>query len=474
MSDPNRGESEERYQQLIRTSPAPINLFDASGQVIWGNDAVVDLLGLDSKDELIGTSIFEYISSDDEDTARRELAEVVAKKQSVGPTSMTLERVDGEERHIRVSTAPGRYQGQDIGQAVVIDVTPLHEVQEELEAQREFIEDALDTLEDVFYVVDPDGALQQWNDTLQEVSGYTAGELQGKPVADFFVESDREEVIESIDTALEDGSDVLEATARTRTGAEIPFEFRKRRLIDDDEVLGVVGIGRDVSSRTVRDQHIQTVDYLLKHNLRNQLNVILAATSLIESATEAADRTQFERIEGAGERLLSIFEDHHQVVRLLTSQESRRPIHLADLLEKVVASLAQRYPSATITAESPEGVVVTADPMLEQAINTLVETLLDNAEDAEPTVSITVEPSDSTAAIRLEDEGPAIQDIEYGSIEDATKLSSTFHPTKLGLWFVYLVVRQSRGSLTVEPADGDGNVVSMTLNRHRESGTPGA
>ncbi|KPN31100.1 PAS domain S-box protein [Halolamina pelagica] len=105
-------ESERRYQELIQTSPAPINLFDATGEIVWGNDAVLDLLALDSRDDLIGRSIFEFIRPADRFTAETELAEVVDEKRSAGPTQMQLRTDEGEERTIRVATAPGRYKGK--------------------------------------------------------------------------------------------------------------------------------------------------------------------------------------------------------------------------------------------------------------------------------------------------------------------------------------------------------------------------
>ncbi len=41
---------------------------------------------------------------------------------------MCLQQADGEVRHIRVATAPGRYEGVNIGQAVIINDTPLNEI----------------------------------------------------------------------------------------------------------------------------------------------------------------------------------------------------------------------------------------------------------------------------------------------------------------------------------------------------------
>ena len=116
-------ESTNRYQRLIEMAPAPINIFDENGDTIWGNDAVLELLGLDTRDELIGRSVFEFIHPDDRSLARRELEIVIEAKSSVGPTRMKLLRPDDQVRHIQIATAVGTYRGEDIGQAIIIDAT---------------------------------------------------------------------------------------------------------------------------------------------------------------------------------------------------------------------------------------------------------------------------------------------------------------------------------------------------------------
>ncbi|WP_156708303.1 bacterio-opsin activator domain-containing protein [Natronomonas sp. CBA1123] len=128
-----------RYRNLIQTSPAPINIFDEDGTTLWGNDAVVELLGLSSRSELIGRSIFEFIHPEDQEIAESELAEIVTEEIATGPTYMRLVRDDGEIRHVRIATAPGRFQGERIGQAVAVDVTALRTQERRLERLNELL-----------------------------------------------------------------------------------------------------------------------------------------------------------------------------------------------------------------------------------------------------------------------------------------------------------------------------------------------
>jgi PAS domain S-box-containing protein len=467
MTDEDPQESERRYQQLIRTSPAPINIFDGTGEILWGNDAVLDLLGLETRSELIGRSIFEFISVDDEETARRELAAVVEDKESTGPTQMTLERVDGERRRIRVATAPGRYDGTDIGQAVVLDLTALEETRAELAAERRFIDEALDALEDVFYVLDPDGQLERWNDALLETTGYAASAVESMSIESFFVDRHRDRVAESVATALADGTDVLEATVRTKHGTEIPYEFRKRRLTTEGDVTGVVGIGRDVSVRDARDQHLRAVDHLLRHNLRNQLTIIQGTLDTIREGDSAIDAAHVDRIDAATDQLLSIFDNHEEIVSTLTASSDLDSLDAVSIVESVVADARDRYPAAAIHASVPGSATVMAVPVLSRAVAELVENAIEHNPGDAPVVRVTVDASDTTVSIAVADDGPLIPEMEYTNLSDADGIGPTSHPGGLGLWFVYLVAQRSGGKLRFDENDPEGNVVTLELPRAR-------
>lgn len=291
-------ESERRYRELVRTSPAPINLFDASGEIIYGNDAVLDLLGLDSRADLVGRSIFEFIYSDDQETAEVELERVVTEGVSTGPTQMQVVRPDGERRDIQVSTAPGEYGGEPIGQAVVTDVTDLLGTQRELREERRFVDSALDTLGDVFYVVGTEGELLRWNEQLPAVTGYTDAELDGMDFRTLVVGADLPTVRDSFERVLEGNEEVIDVRIVTKGGDTVPFEARSRRLeTADGDVVGLVGIGRVVSERREREAELEHQRERLA--LLNRTNAIIRdvnaalVTAESRSAIESAVCEQF-------------------------------------------------------------------------------------------------------------------------------------------------------------------------------------
>jgi PAS domain S-box-containing protein len=58
-------ESEEKFRNIFETSPNAISLTDLNGRIIECNQAMLELHGFSSKDEVIGKSTFDFIAPDD-------------------------------------------------------------------------------------------------------------------------------------------------------------------------------------------------------------------------------------------------------------------------------------------------------------------------------------------------------------------------------------------------------------------------
>lgn len=170
-------------------------------------------------------------------------------------------RVGGTERHYEVEVIPlRRPYGVATGQLLTVhDVTDQRRSERELDRERDFINQALDTLNDIFYVVGADGTFRRWNDRLPEVTGYDAEKIDGMDVVQLFGEDGRERIPEAVTKAIDVGHTKLEARLLTADGERIPYEFTGTRLTDPDgELIGLVGIGRDISQRKERERELRT------------------------------------------------------------------------------------------------------------------------------------------------------------------------------------------------------------------------
>jgi len=169
------------------------------------------------------------------------------------------------------------------------------EQEQTLRAERDFIDQALNTLDDIFYVLGPNGELRRWNDRLPEATGYTEEELTDMQAVEFFPEDERDRIAEAIEAALTTGYSTLEANLLTVHGERIPYEFKSVRLTEPaGGFAGLVGIGRDITERKEREQEfarqndrLEKFTKVVSHDLQNLLNV---AQGRLELAREQYDR----------------------------------------------------------------------------------------------------------------------------------------------------------------------------------------
>ncbi|WP_254763956.1 ATP-binding protein [Natrinema marinum] len=128
---------------------------------------------------------------------------------------------------------------------------------ERLEHQRAYTKRVLDAVHDIFYVLEPDGSLQRWNESLRAVTGYTDAEIESMTAVEFAADADREMIDDAVARGFETGNLQFEAKLHTKDGEHIPYEFAASTLETPDGGSVLAGIGRDISGRTARERELE-------------------------------------------------------------------------------------------------------------------------------------------------------------------------------------------------------------------------
>lgn len=125
-----------------------------------------------------------------------------------------------------------------------------------LDDHQQFTDDMLDALEDVVYVLDTDGELIGWNAALEDVTGYSADEIDSMHPTEFFPPADAEAAAEAIYETFDTGRNRVELDIQTADGDTVPFEFVANAFETPDGDTVMAGIGRDRSRRVEYERRL--------------------------------------------------------------------------------------------------------------------------------------------------------------------------------------------------------------------------
>lgn len=239
------------------------------------------------------------------------------------------------------------------------------------------IECMLDALDDIFYVLDTEGDIVRVNETAVDVTGYSRDTLTSMNALEVVAPDDRDAVEDDVQTALDTGHAQVEASLLTKDDEKIPYEFRKQRLTNSNgDVIGMVGIGRDISERKRRERQLrrqatqfESFGSTLSHDLRTPLNTL---EGRLELARETGESEHFDAAERALDRLDTLIEDLATVMR-----EGQLTNEITDVdLDAVARSCWETLDTSNASVVVEETRPIRAD---ESALTRLLENLLRNA-----------------------------------------------------------------------------------------------
>jgi PAS domain S-box-containing protein len=215
---------------------------------------------------------------------------------------------------------------------------------------------------------------------------------------------------------------------------------------------------RDVTDRETREQRLAVLNRVLRHNVRNELDVVLAHAERIEDPDLRAG------IRESANDLVTLSDKARAAEESMTA--STEPPEPVDLVA-VATSVADQYRTdeldGDITLDCPDELTVsTRRAVVRRVLSELVDNAITHASNS-PGVEISVRrDAEDVVELRVADNGPGIPDRQQRILAegDETQLE---HGRGLGLWFVNWTVTQLGGDLEISENDPQGSVVTVRL-----------
>jgi len=312
---------------LIRYTPAPTIILDASLFVRHVSDSYVNISGASDGNSLVGRHADEVFDSD--------ITIPVFKSAYL---AVRAARDTGKSHHRKVVTEKGaawnlravpilRYGTLRCIQMEFLDATEEHQRQLELEErsyQNETFQLLVATIRDyAIFMLDPAGHVATWNAGAQAFKGYTPAEIIGKHFSTFYSQEDcdRGKPARELKDALRDGRCEDEGWRLRKDGSRFWANVVITPVYKDNILLGFSKVTRDLTERRKAENSLIAAyeeasklksEFLanMSHEIRTPMHGMLSAlTLLLDTKLDDNQRELTRIIQESGDVLLQLIDD---------------------------------------------------------------------------------------------------------------------------------------------------------------------
>jgi PAS domain S-box-containing protein len=462
----DRREAERRYRELFDNIQEGLYFSSPEGRFIEVNEAMVRMLGYDSREELLRVDIPTKIYLDPQHRGR--VCEEMERTGVLHGFESTLQRKDGAlihtlENAVAIRDASGRvlqYRG------MMMDVTELKNFQSELQRERDFSSKILNNTQSLILVADTAGLISYANRRCYQSGNFKDVALLGRPLTDIVPVGRRGAMLAAFATTLEGKQvDNLELPILLASGRIAQFSINLSPMRDEQgNINSIVVVMTDITDSSMLQSKLMHSDKMaavgrlvsgVAHEVNNPLTAVLGFTDLLLSQDDIP--------EGAKENLRIILQEAQrtkQIVQNLLSFARQTPpkrqlVQINSVLRRTLSLRAYDFSNRDIMLTENLGENLPEVYGDEHQLQQVFLNIVNNAYDAvcesgrKGEISVTTATVDGFAEIRFTDNGNGIRHPErvfdpFFTTKDIGK------GTGLGLSICYGIVHEHGGDITCQ------------------------
>ena len=480
--------SEQEFKTLFEHIATGVFISSKEGKFLKANQALLDMLGYDSKEEFLSIDLPRDLYVRPED--RRTFQEMMERDGRVIDYEVEFKRKDGSTIPILL-TGHARYdhQGKVIGyEGLNVDLTRRKLMEKELKEAYDFMNKIVQSSPNPTMATDLKGNIIIWNRAAEETLGYQAGEVIGKMNIDkIYPEDMARKVMQMLRNDDYGGRGRLKAypMVYVRRDGEVVEGTLSAATIHDanGNEIATVGSFVDLRERLEMEHALRrTQEQLLQseklaamgrltsqiaHELNNPLYGIMNTLELLK--TEVSPQSKRRKIL---EMALSETVRLSDLLRKMLSfskpdQEQRQPVDINTVIDEILLlhekQLRENDIKIASTFSEEIGRVNASKNQLRQVFLNIVA----NARDAMAnggTLTVTTGGDGENVVIEITDTGTGIKE------EHLDKIFDSFFTTKgevkgvgLGLSVCYGFIKDHGGDIVVKSQEDTGTTFAITL-----------
>jgi PAS domain S-box-containing protein len=475
----DRREAERRYRELFDSIQEGLFFATPDGRFLDVNDAMVRMLGYESREELLRDDVGSYLYHNP--AARERFLREIRGHGILRNYEETLRRKDGTLLYTLQNINAVRDARGRIAQirGLMLDVTEQKMFQTQLQRERDFNQKILNTTQSMILVLDTAGLISYANRRCYE-AGYREDEMVGRRLVELVEAPQRREFEAALETTA-NGQQVenLELRARRSDGSQGYFSISLSPMRDEQNAVNsVVVVMTDITdaallqAKLAHTERMATIGRLVSgvaHEVNNPLAAILGFTDLLLENPElpAAAQEDLKIILQETQRTKDIVQDLLSFARQRPVQ--RELVQVNSVLRQTIKLRSYDFTSHGVEVEEDFDESLPPAVGDSQQLQQVFLNILNNAYDA-----IQEARRRGKVVLRTRQRGEALE-VTFADngtgIADPDRIYDPFYTTKppgkgtgLGLSICYGIVRAHGGEIQCcNNEDGAGSTFVVRI-----------
>ena len=241
----------KELRQFIETANAPIFGIDNKGRVNEWNQTSEKITGFKKEDVLGQNLVKTYITEDYRDAVKKVLDNAL-KGQETANYEFPLFTKDGQRVMVLLNSSTRRNaEGKIVGVlGVVQDISEMDKLRTQSESVAKELRQFIETANAPIFGIDNKGRVNEWNQTSEKITGFKKEDVLRKNLVQTYITRIyQKQVKEVLDNALK-GQETAnyEFPLFTKDGQRVMVLLNaSTRRNADGEIVGVLGVGQDIS-----------------------------------------------------------------------------------------------------------------------------------------------------------------------------------------------------------------------------------
>jgi len=488
---PHTKEEEEAHKlyHLLAENAYDINIMFEGNTLIYVSPSVKDFLGyeVDEIDSLAKWN--DLIFEDDFVEYEKQLREDQESKVPFSYYTYRQLHKDGRYRWFETKIRREFHdEGTMVEMATSVDITQRKKFEQELEMQKEFIEQLFDTDPNLIFVRDGNGRMIYCNKAVADLVGTSRAEFLGQKHNTFPASRDQfQKYLQMEQKVINQGDEILlEEQIPDSKGIINYFQTIKKPLKTQGGDVNMLNISTNINKIKYYEKETKNAmkaknEFFsaMSHEIRTPMNAILGMSELLLKRKPRKDQTKLlNTLHFSSKNLLTLINDILDFSKIEAGKIELEEVNfnLKELVDNVMVSLRPKALdkdlkiSVKISESVPE--VINGDYIkLNQILNNLLSNAIKFTEKG--TVEIGVDllkktPIGYELKFLIRDTGIGIEQEKINSIFDpfnqATKSTTrVYGGTGLGLSIVKNLIEIQNGTIEVQSKLGEGSTFAINL-----------